>query len=225
MQIKKSTWLNSAWAILYKDLLCEFRTRYALGTLTMFTLVTLSGISMTLAGAAISSSIAAMLLWIILFFCAMAGLARTFVYEQEAGTLFTLRLYANGQAVLAGKLLFNILLLQLVTALLIPLFLIFLNIEVHLWGQLVYVLFFGTVGVAAVATLTAFMVSCTNAKGSLFTVITFPLLLPQFLTAIAATGQILADTIPGWNECFFLAGYDATVIAAASLLFDYLWYD
>ncbi|WP_094604241.1 hypothetical protein SPSIL_036810 [Sporomusa silvacetica DSM 10669] len=222
---KKLAWHDSAWAIFRKDLLCEFRTRYAFGALMMLALITLSSISMTLAGTALSSPIAATLLWVILFFCAMAGLSRTFIHEQETGTLFILRLYANGQAVLAGKLLYNILLLQLMTLFILPLFIVFLNIEIQLWGQLLFVLFLGTTGIASVAILTALMVVSTGAKGSLFTVITFPVLLPQFLTAITATGLILSGIAPNWREFFFLAGYDVTIIVIASLLFDYLWYD
>lgn len=225
MRKKKLAWHNSAWTIFRKDLLCEFRTRYAVGSLMMFALITLSSVSMTLAGTTLSPTIAATLLWVILFFCAMAGLSRTFVQEQETGTLFILRLYANGQAVLAGKLLYNILLLQLMTLLILPLFIVFLNIEIELWGQLLFVLLLGTTGIAAVAIMTALMVASTGAKGSLFTVITFPVLLPQFLTAITTTSLILSGIAPNWWEFFFLAGYDTTIIVAASLLFDYLWYD
>src|SRR6266540_1426918 len=168
MPDNKLPWYSSMWAVMHKDVLCELRTRYAISTLAMFSLVTLASISMSLAGASLSPALAAVLLWVILFFCAMAGLSRVFVQEQEAGTLFTLRLYARGQAVFWGKTLFNVLLLLAITAFVIPLFMVLLNFEIPLWTVLGAVLFLGDIGIAAVATLTALMVS--GGKGSLFTV-------------------------------------------------------
>lgn len=225
MQDKKLPWYSVVWAIVRKDALCELRSKYAFSALTMFALTTLASISMSLAGATISSALAAALLWIILFFCAMAGLSRVFVQEQEAGTLFTLSLYANGQAVYWGKTLFNSLLLIALTVLVIPLFVILLNFTIPLWLELSALLVLGDIGIATVSTLTALMVCRTGGKGALFTVITFPLLLPQFLMVIASTTRVFDGILPEVQDFVFMAGYDMTVLIATSILFDYLWYD
>jgi len=225
MQDKKLPWYSVVWAIVRKDALCELRSKYAFSALTMFALITLASISMSLAGATISSALAAALFWIILFFCAMAGLSRVFVQEQEAGTLFTLRLYANGQAVYWGKTLFNSLLLIALTVLVIPLFVILLNFTIPLWLELSVLLVLGDIGIATVSTLTALMVCRTGGKGALFTVITFPLLLPQFLMVIASTTRVFDGILPEVQDFVFMAGYDMTVLIATSILFDYLWYD
>ncbi len=216
-------WYRMVWAVVRKDAVCELRSRHAISSLAMFALITLASISLSLAGAELSPALAAALLWIILFFCAMAGLARVFVQEQETGTLFTLRLYANGQAVFWGKTAFNILLLVALTMLVLPLYVILLNYTIELWLDLGVVLILGDIGIAAVATLTALMVCHAGGKGTLFTVITFPLLLPQFLMVIAGTTRILGGSVPGIQELVFMAGYDITVLIAASILFDYLW--
>ena len=225
MQDKKLPWYSVVWAIVRKDALCELRSKYAFSALTMFALITLASISMSLAGATITSALAAALFWIILFFCAMAGLSRVFVQEQEAGTLFTLRLYANGQAVYWGKTLFNSLLLIALTVLVIPLFVILLNFTIPLWLELSVLLVLGDIGIATVSTLTALMVCRTGGKGALFTVITFPLLLPQFLMVIASTTRVFDGILPEVQDFVFMAGYDMTVLIATSILFDYLWYD
>ncbi len=221
----KLPWPSRVWYMFRKELQCELRTRYVLGELVMFVLITLASVSMAIAGNVLSPAIAATLLWVIIFFSAMAGLARSFMQELEMGTLLTLRVYAGGQTVLAGKLLYNIMLLLLVTLVIIPLFILFFNLEIQLLREFLFVVFLGTVGLASVATLTTLMVTRVHARGSLFTVITFPVLLPHFLTAITATRQILTNITPGWRELFFLAGYDLSVIVATSLLFDFLWYD
>ncbi|MBP2635428.1 MAG: cytochrome c-type biosis protein CcmB [Firmicutes bacterium] len=214
---------NAVWAVFTKEAVCESRTKYAVGALVMFALTALSSVSLAIAGVSLAPELAAALLWIVLFFCAMAGLARVFVQEQEAGTLLGLRLYATGQAVFWGKLLFNLVLLLGLTGIVAPLFTVFFGIEIWYWLPFVIVLLLGCVGMAAVATLTAAMVMYAQGKHAIFTVLTFPVLLPQFLSAINLTAKILSEDMPELSELMFMAGYDAAVVAAGILLFDYLW--
>ena len=219
-QLSFSQAVQAVWR---KDVLCEYRTRYATGALLMFALTTLSSVSMAIAGAALPPELAAALLWIVLFFCAMAGLSRVFVQEQEAGTLLGLRLYAPPQAVFFGKLLFNLLLLASLACLVVPLFVIFFAVEIEQWLAFAAILVLGCTGIAAVSTLTAAMVMYAQGKHAIFTVLTFPVLLPQFLSAIGGTAWILAGGVTECRELLFMAGYDAAIVAAGVLLFDYLW--
>lgn len=225
MERRKLSFPKAVWAVLTKDALCELRTPYAFSTLVMFALVTLSSVSMTMGGFSLAPELASALLWVILFFCSMAGLSRVFVQEQETGTIVGLRLYVPGQAVIFGKLLFNLAMLGVLTILIIPLFIVFLNVDISLGISFGLILFFGNTGIAAAATLTAALVAETRGKSALFTVVTFPVLLPQFLAATGATAKALQQIEPGWKELAFLFGYDVVVIIAVSILFDYLWYD
>lgn len=220
-----SAWIKPVWSVICKDAVNEFRTRYACGALSMFALVTLSSISMSVGGAVLSPILQAALLWVVLFFSAMAGLSRVFAQEQETGTIFTLRVYARPQAVLFGKACFNVILLLGLSLFITPLFMLFFNVQVAAWLVFAGVLVLGAVGLAAVSTLTAAMVAHTQGKGPLFTVLTFPVLLPLFLTAIQTTAKVFAGGLPATSQMLFLAGYDVCVIIAASLLFDYLWSD
>ncbi len=111
MPTAKSSLFNGIWAIFIKDGLCEFRTRYAVSALFMFALISLASISMSIGIVSLPVELTAALLWVILFFCAMAGLSRVFVQEQESGTIVALQIYGSGQAVLFGKLLFNVIVL------------------------------------------------------------------------------------------------------------------
>ncbi|SDE56826.1 heme exporter protein CcmB [Sporomusa acidovorans] len=223
MPAAKLSFSNAVWAILLKDGVCEFRTRYAVGALVMFALTALSSVSLAMAGAALPPEFAAALLWVVLFFCAMAGLARVFVQEQETGTILGLRLYAPGEAVFCGKLLFNQILLLCLSCLAVPLFVIFLNVNIDEWIGFTLLLALGITGIAAVSTLTASIVMYAQSKQAIFTVLTFPVLLPQFLSAINATAKVLAGGAPEMAELVFMAGYDAAIVAAGILLFDYIW--
>ena len=225
MQVVKLSLLRGIKVVFGKDALCELRSRYAISTLFMFALVSLASISMSIGAASLTVELAAALLWVILFFCAMAGLSRVFVQEQESGTIFALRIYASGQAVLFGKLLFNMIMLFALTLLVIPLFIIFLDVNIYQWPLFIVVLVMGDIGIAAVSTITESMVAKTQGKNALFTVMTFPILLPQFLSCIGATATILSDLPLDGSEVVFMAGYNVVMIIAASILFDYLWYE
>src|SRR5438046_8162739 len=99
----------SAWrAVLRKDLEIEFRTRYGVSAVVMFLLVTVAVILYSTPGEQLQPSILSALLWIALFFGAMTGLSRSFVSEEERGTALLLRLYANGEGVFVGKLVYNL---------------------------------------------------------------------------------------------------------------------
>lgn len=223
MPAAKSHFSSQVRAILEKDIKCELRTSYVIATLSMFALTALSSVSMAIAGAGLTPELAAALLWVVLFFCAMAGLARVFVQEAETGTMLGLRLYASAQAVFCGKCLFNNLLLVGLAVLVIPLFVIFFNIEISNWLLFLAIILLGCIGIATVSTIMAAIVMTAQGKQAIFTVITFPILLPQFLCSVRAVTQVFSGDTP--EGLIFMAGYDAAVIAAGLLLFDYLWKD
>lgn len=216
-------WARATQAVLKKDVLGEYRSRYIFASLGMFTLITLASISMSLGGADLPPPLLAALFWVVLFFSAMSGLSRVFVQEQDAGTLVALCIYAGAQAVLFGKWLFNLILLTGLLFIIVPLFLLFFNVQVWHWGDFTAVTLLGVAGLASVSTLTAALVTPAKGKGTLFTVLTFPLLLPQFLAAIQATERVFSQAPVDTAYYGFMLGYDVSVIAAATILFDYLW--
>src|ERR1035437_11066891 len=99
----------ASWAgVLRKDLRIEFRTRYGVSAVVMFLLITVAVILYSTPGEQLQPSIMSALIWIALFFGAMTGLARSFVSEEERGTSLLLRLYASGESVFIGKLVYNL---------------------------------------------------------------------------------------------------------------------
>ncbi len=225
MLVNKLSLPNEVWIVFLKEFLCEYRTGYALATLLMFTLVTLSSIGISIAGMPLSPELTSVLLWIIIFFCAMAGLGRTFMEEQETGTVFTLRLYFHCQGIILGKMLYNITLLVVITCLIVILFAIFLQVEFPLWESLLLILLLGDIGIGVVSTLTAAMLKSAMGKPSLFTILTFPIVLPQFLNAINATAAILSGCAPTIQETLVMLGYDSIMIVIGYIFFEDIWYE
>ncbi|MDR2736727.1 MAG: heme exporter protein CcmB [Gracilibacteraceae bacterium] len=213
----------SVGAVLRKDALSELRSKYAFSTLIVFALTCLSAISMSIAGGELTPHVQSVFLWVVLFFSAMAGLGRAFVQEQDAGTLLTLKVYTPPQAVYFGKIIFNVLLLVSLSVLVLFLFIVFFDISVSDWVALIGALWLGSIGLSIVATMTAAMAAQAQGRSSLFTILTFPIILPEFLNAIETTRTVLAGEAVDWTQFMFLGGYALVALIAGSVLFDYLW--
>jgi heme exporter protein B len=218
-------WLKGALAILVKDVRSEVRTRSALNAVVLFAVVTLTVVSYSLGGFGLSPEVHSSLLWIILFFAAMAGLSRTFVVEAERGTERALRLSASGPQIYLGKLLFNLALLGLLDLILIPLFQVLLPIREANWGLLFGGLALGSVALAASTTLVAAIVSQAGVKGALFTVLSFPILIPVLVAGVGSTRKAMLGNglVDAATEIQLLVSYAGVMITLAFLLIDFVW--
>ncbi len=219
------SWLRGALAILAKDVRSEVRTRSALNAVVLFAVVTLTVVSYSLGGFGLSPEVHSSLLWIILFFAAMAGLSRTFVVEAERGTERALRLSASGPQIYLGKLLFNLALLGLLDLILIPLFQVLLPIREANWGLLFTGLALGSVALAASTTLVAAIVSQAGVKGALFTVLSFPILIPVLVAGVGSTRKAMMGNgfADAGTEIQLLVSYAGVMITLAFLLIDFVW--
>jgi heme exporter protein B len=223
-------WLAEALAVAGKDLRTELRTRVALNALGLFALTVLAAVSYTVGPYRIAAAdrpfLLAVLLWIVIFFAALAGLDRSFVKEEESHTAPLLRLAASPAAVWFGKLLFNLVLIYALTAMLVPLFCILMGYRIVLLPAFLALLLLGGYTLAVVTTIIAAIIARALTRGALFSVLSLPLLLPLLIfliqgTAAAADGTAatLASSI---RAVFSMAGI-MTIVSAA--LFPVVWTD
>src|SRR5690242_4595853 len=210
-------WINRSIGVTLKDVRSEFKTRYALHALGMFVVTTIAIMLFSTAGETLSTGTLAGTLWIILFFTAMAGLGRSFVAEEERGTGLLLRLLAPPEVVLGGKLLFNIAILLALSIATALLFVLVMNVTVKTPSLFVLTLLAGAIGLAAASTIVAAIIARARAKGALYAVLSFPLLVPLVILVVDATRMSL-DGAPlageGANDVLLMGAYTAAVIGA-----------
>jgi heme exporter protein B len=225
MATKSYSWAaKSAW-LLRKDLQSEFRNRYALNAILMFALTTLIVVSFSFGAFSLTPRIVSSLFWLVIFFASMSGLAQVFIKEEESKTVNILRLICSPGTVFLGKFLFNLVLLLILEVVVVPLFIILMNLSVlNLWLFLT-VLLLGSLGLACSTTIIAAIISQARVKGALFAVLSFPILLPLLITAIDGTylslrGESLSS---GWNDLRLLLSYAVVMFVASLLLFDFVW--
>jgi heme exporter protein B len=221
-----STWAAEALAVFAKEWRCEFRTRYALNTLGLFAFTTLVVVSVSLGPLGVSTSrgtaVLPVLLWVILLFSAAAGLPRAFVQEEETQTAAALRLAATPSALFCGKLLYGLTLTWALEALVTPVFVAMTSLDVRSPGLLAGVLAAGGFGLAAGSTLVAAIIAQARSKGTLFSVMAFPVLLPLLLIAVELSrGAVAGD--PAGVALLQLLLYDASVTVAGFMLFPVVW--
>lgn len=221
-------WTRSAWAVFRKDWGSELRTRYAMSALLMFVITTVAVIMFSLGGESAPPDVLSGIFWVVVFFAAMSGLSRTFISEEERGTAMGLQLMATPSAVFVGKLFFNLVLLAGVNTVVVVLCLLFVNgFVIETASLFLITLALGTAGMAAASTVIAAIIARANTKGTLYPVLSFPILLPLLLAVINATrlsseGAPLAEA---GGEFQLLISYIVVVIAASLVLFEYIWKD
>ena len=107
----------------------------------------------------------------------------------------------------------------------VPLYFAVMNFAVEGVGTFFVILALGSLGLSAGATIIAAIISKASAKGALFTVLAFPILLPVIVAGISGTniavtkGSLAAAS----SEIQMLFAYAVVVITGSILLFDFVW--
>jgi heme exporter protein B len=222
--------LSEALAVAGKDLRTEFRTRVAINALGLFAITVLAAVSYTVGPYRIVADdrpfLLAVLMWIVVFFAALAGLDRSFVKEEESRTAPLLRLSAAPHAVWLGKLLFNLVLIYLLLAVLVPLFCVLMGYRIERLPDFVLILALGGYALAVTTTIVAAIIARALTRGALFSVLSLPLLLPLLIFLVQGTAGVAGgpvESVPATIRAVLSLGGVMTVVSAA--LFPAVWSD
>ena len=220
---------SSTFALIRKDVHSEFRTRYALNALIMFVITAVATILFALRSDQPSSSILSGLYWVVVFFTAMSGLSRTFVSEEERGTTMTLQLIASPSTVYIGKLIFNTALTLSMTIAVTVLYMAVFSTSFVIKSESIFIttVLLGSLGFASASTIIAAIVAKANTRGTLYPVLSFPILIVLLMTVMNSTtkaleGEEFRAALP---EFQILVGYILAMTGGSYLLFDYVWKD
>ncbi|MDT3694950.1 MAG: heme exporter protein CcmB [Ignavibacterium sp.] len=217
---------SKSYSLFLKDLKSELRTRYAINALAMFIIIAISVILFSVGQEKISPGLTGGLFWVVIFFTAMSGLSRAFVSEEERGTTLALQLTASPTTVFSGKLIFNIFLVFAMNTVIAVLYSALFN-EFVIRNFLLFLtsFVFGNIGLAISSTIIAAIIAKAGAKGTLYPVLSFPILLPLILASVQLT-LFAIDGISFESAKFELAivvSYDVIMLTASYMLFDFIW--
>ncbi|MEX0722033.1 MAG: heme exporter protein CcmB [Balneolaceae bacterium] len=217
-------WIRSTITVIKKDLQIELRTRFAFNMVLAFVAASLLLVLFTLRADQLEPTPKAGLVWVVILFAALSALSRSFIAETDKNTFDLLRIYAPGTTVYSGKLFYNFLFTLFINTATFIAYIFLVNLTIQSWPAFLIMLFVGTAGLSAVATMTAAVVSQADRKGAIFSVLSIPLFMPLvlLLTDISKTAFIDGGG-ESWNTITALIGFAGVTITAGILLFDYIW--
>jgi heme exporter protein B len=219
--------LRAAWLVARKDLQLELRTKEILTSTGLFAILVVTLGSLAFYTDPVSSSrVAPGVLWISILFCGILLIGRSWSLERENDAIFGLLLAPIPRAsIYLGKALSALILLFAIELLLVPLCLVFFQIEPRgVALPLVALIFLGSVGFVSTAALFSAVGIRTRARDLMLSVLVFPLVAPALLAAAVATRELFAGaTLPeilGWVR--ILAAFDLLFLAFGVWLSRYL---
>jgi heme exporter protein B len=188
--------VSSALAVFRKDLQLAWRDRS--GWLSALAFATISVLVYSFAFDLATADIRPLLpgvLWTTFLFSGIFATSQSFQRESETGT-FDAMLVApvSPSTIYVGKLISNLISLLIVELALLVLTTILFDTPL-LTGELVLVVFVGTVGYVSLATLLSTLGSRGSARAVLLSVLALPLLVPLLIASVRATGAALGAPI------------------------------
>lgn len=218
--------MNTLAAILWKDLVSEWRSRDRVVAMGLFAFLVVVVLRFALPGTdpAEVRRLAPGLLWVAYVFAALLGLNRAFALELENDALAGLALApADRGWVFLGKAAANFVLLAVVQAATAIVFGVAFALD--LWpvaGRLALVVALGSLGICAVGTLFSAVAVRTRYREVMLPLLLLPLLMPVLLGAVAATAALVADGVLPFPPIQLLLVTDATFLIVSFVGFEYV---
>jgi heme exporter protein B len=165
------------------------------------------------------------LFWIIQLFISINAVAKSFLQESKGRMLYFYSIASPMNFILA-KLLFNSLLMLIMSLLSLFLFTLFLGNPIEKAGPFIGLVLLGGWGLSLVFTFLAAIAAKAQQNAAIMAVLGFPIIIPQLLLLIrlskAAFNPVLIMPV---TSILLLVALDIMIIILAVILFPFLWKD
>lgn len=212
-------------AIFVKEWRSEMRSRHGLFASGLFAFLAVVAMGFSTQGQQPAPTLAAGMLTLTLLFSASVTLPRTFVAEDEQGTLDLLRLIAAPGAAFLGKALYNLVQMAVAGVVLGLLFAMLTGVPVPHPGLLAAGILVEAVALAGAMSLCGALVAGASNRWVLSAAVSLPLLLPQTALSIGVLRVALGEGSwsGGLQNLAGLGGFAAASFASAPLLVGLVW--
>lgn len=220
-----SNFFRALWAVVWKDLAAEWRSRELLTAMLVFALLVIMIFNFALElDARARANVTSGVLWVTFAFAGTLGLNRSMATEKDRGCLDGLLLApVDRSAIYFGKAIGNLIFMFVVEIIVLPVYSVLYNVNLF-QPDLLLVILLGSIGYVAVGTLLSTMAVQARTRDILLPILLFPLVIPVLIAAVKASGGILQDF--NWSEIQvwinLLIVYDVIFVAIAFMFFDYV---
>ncbi|MDX1907893.1 MAG: heme exporter protein CcmB [Bacteroidia bacterium] len=215
--------LREIITLIYKELLLEWKQRYAFNGLLLYVISMVVVISLAFAGQ-LSLQTWNILFWIMILFVAVNAVAKSFMAEQVAHLMYLYGV-ARPASVMIAKIIYNTVLMALIALLTLGVY-IFLSQQVPADpAMMAGIVVLGSSSFAANLTLISAIAARADNSTTLLAVLSFPLTVPVLLLLIRYSRYAIEGlaVTTGVNNLWYLAGITLALAVASVLLYPFVW--
>ena len=210
--------------LIIKELKLELRNKYALGGILLYVVSTVF-VSYLSFKKIVTPSTWNALFWIILLFASINAIAKSFITETKGRLLYMYTL-ASPQAVILSKIIYNSLLLIVLSGLCLLAYSLFIGNIIQDLPLFLVTLLLGSLGFSSLLTMVSGIASKAGNNFTLMAILSFPIMIPLLMVLM----KLSKNAIDGlerwdWNYLLVLMFLNLIIIALSYLLFRYLWRD
>jgi heme exporter protein B len=211
------------WTLFRKDLLLEIRQQYAFYGVLLYVGATIFVLYMSVESPDPATWTG--LFWIIQLFISINAVAKSFLQESRNRMLYYQSICGPQNFILA-KLLFNSVLMLVMSALSFVLFSLFMNYPVKQTASFIGLVFLGGWTLSLVFTFLAAIAARAQQNAAIMAILGFPIIIPQLLVLIRLSLTVFdAHTAVPLGNVLLLLASDALVVLLSLILFPFLWKD
>lgn len=206
-----------------KDLLLEIRQQYSFYGILLYILSTIFVLYMAVDEP--EGKVWLGIFWVIQLFICINAVAKSFLQESRGRMLYFYSIAGPAEFILS-KLLFNTILMLIMSGLSLVLYSLFLGNPIQKMGVFIGLVLLGGWSLSLVFTFLAAIAAKAQQNAAIMAILGFPLIIPQLLLLMRLSNKMLTEfsTIP-MNTILLLIALDLMVILLSVILFPFLWKD
>lgn len=215
--------LRHIYALFKKDLLLEVRQQYNFYGILLYIGATIFVLYMAIEEP--ETKVWNGLFWVIQLFICINAVAKSFLQESKGRMLYFYSIAGPRDFVLA-KLLFNSMLMLVMSLLSLLLFSLFLTNPVQKMLPFIGLVLLGGWSLSLIFTFLAAIAAKAQQNAAIMAILGFPLIIPQLLLLMRLSNAAFNPslTIPA-SDVLLLIALDLMVVLLAVILFPFLWKD
>jgi heme exporter protein B len=209
--------------LIKKEFLLEFRQKSTLAGILVYIVATVF-ISALSFKKIIHPSVWNALFWTIFMFISVNVSSKSFMQETKGKGLYNY-LYYNPRTFILSKIIYNMLLMAVLSLLTFFFYSWFVGSMVQDMGMFLLALVFSSSAFSGILSLMSAIASKANNNISLMAILSFPVLMPLLLVSVKLSKHAIDGL--AWSVSYkyllILIMLNFVVVALATLLFNYLW--
>jgi heme exporter protein B len=213
------------FALFGKDMLLELRQKHTFYGILLYIASTIFVLYLSIDPEKLDINVWNGLFWVIQLFVCVNAVAKSFLQESRGKMLYFYSITSPVEFIIA-KILYNLVLMILMSLLSLLLFSIFIGNPVNNILRFTGIVVLGGISLSIVFTLMSAIAAKAQQNAALIAILGFPVILPQLLLLMRFSKAAFAEVFKEGallKLAGLITGLDVLVIALAVILFPYLW--